>query len=187
LYYFVAYVVRSLGEGGKGGEEYEPRINLAGKPVRAKKVPQNVVRPRYYSSELGIREKLLVGVLTTESTIRTLAVAINKTSAHLVNRIMFFIDAKSAERANVISLKLAGIVGFVDARQILKPFHVLKYLTDNFVEEYDFFFLVKDTTYLDAKALHHLVKHLSVSQEVHAGPSRIGTSAYCSLGRFKLF
>lgn len=164
-------------------DEYEPRINLAGKPQRARKVPQNLIRPRYYSTELGIRERLFVGVLTSENTVRSLAVAINKTSSHLVDKIMFFMDAGGAEKANVITLKLPGIVGFVDAQPHLKPFHMLKYLTDNFLEEYDFFFLTKDTSYVDADVLSSLVKSISVSVEVHAGSLQVADgSPFCKLG-----
>lgn len=163
-------------------DEYEPHINLAGKPQKAKKVPQNLIRPRYYSSELGIREKLFIGILTSEQTVSTLAVAVNKTSSHLVNKLMFFMDAAGAEKANVITLKLPGIVGFVDTREILKPFHMLKYLTDNFLEEYDFFFLTRDTSYINAKHLMNIVKKISVSHEVHlGGMSKSDAPTYCTL------
>ncbi|KAK9505367.1 hypothetical protein O3M35_009447 [Rhynocoris fuscipes] len=163
-------------------DDYEPRINLAGKPQRAKKVPQNLVRPRYYSTELGIKERLFMGVLTSESTVRSHAVAINKTSSHLVDKIMFFMDAGGAEKANVITLKLPGIVGFVDAQPHLKPFHMLKYLTDNFLEEYDFFFISKDSTYINADILSSLVKAISVSVDIHAGSLQVADSSpYCGL------
>ncbi|KAL1123361.1 hypothetical protein AAG570_002446 [Ranatra chinensis] len=180
---FISEQLESFNSIDKGGDDdYEPRINLAGKPQKAKKVPQSLVRPRYYSSELGIRDKLFVSILTTEKTIRNLAVAVNKTSAHLVDKIMYFIDAKSAERANVVNLKLPGIVGFVDDRAILKPFHMLKYLTDNFLEEYDFFFIVKDSTYINSKQLLNMVKKISVSEEVHVGELKSGGgSPFCSL------
>lgn len=36
------------------GEEFEPQLNLAQKPLAAKKLVKNFIRPRYYSSELGI-------------------------------------------------------------------------------------------------------------------------------------
>lgn len=163
-------------------DDYEPHINLAGKPQRAKKVPQNLVRPRYYSSELGIKDKLFIGILTSEKTVSTLAVALNKTTSHLVNKLMFFMDAAGAEKANVINLKLPGIVGFVDARDVLKPFHMLKYLTDNFLEEYDFFFLSRDSSYVNAKFLMDIVKKISVSVDVHMGGVQMeDSSAYCSL------
>ncbi|CAB0020638.1 unnamed protein product [Nesidiocoris tenuis] len=163
-------------------EPLNPSVNLAEKPRVPKKVAKNFVRPRYYSTELGIRERILMGVLTTESTVRSLAVAINKTSYSYVDKLLFFMDAAGAEKAQVVNLKLPGIVGFVDAREILKPFHALKYLTDNFMEEYDLFLLMRDTTYVNPYILTEMVKDISASEDVHAGfPPSTESSLYCSL------
>lgn len=162
-------------------DEYEPRINLAGKPQKAQKTPQTLIRPRYFSTELGIRDKLFIGILTKADTLVNYAVALNKTVAHLVDKILYFIDAPSAQRLNVSNLKLPGIVGFTDTREILKPFHLLKYITDNFLEEFDFFFLSKDTTYIRARELYDFIKKVSVSQDVYVGSPVAGQSEFCSL------
>ena len=160
-------------------DEYEPRINLAGKPQKAKKTPQALVRPRYYSTELGIREKLFVAVLTSQEMINSRGVAINKTVAHLVDKIMYFIDAPGPQKLN---LSMSGIVGFTDTRKLLKPFHVLKYVADNYLDEYDFFFVVKDTTYVKARTLYEVAQGISVSQEVHAGSEKEDDhTAFCKL------
>lgn len=160
-------------------DEYEPRINLAGKPQKAKKTPQALVRPRYYSTELGIREKLFVAVLSSQETINSRGVALNKTVAHLVDKIMYFIDAPGPQKLN---LSMSGIVGFTDTRKLLKPFHVLKYVADNFLDEYDFFFIVKDSTYVKARTLYEVVQGISVSQEVHAGSEKEDEhTAFCTL------
>jgi chondroitin polymerizing factor len=66
--------------------DYEPRINLAGKPQSAKKEPQALIRPRYFSTELGIKEKCFVAILSSLKQIPTLGLAINKTIAHHINR-----------------------------------------------------------------------------------------------------
>ncbi|XP_059474527.1 chondroitin sulfate synthase 2 [Neocloeon triangulifer] len=158
-------------------EDFEPRINLAGKPKKALKVPQNIVRPRYYSSELGLRQKLFVGVMTTTSSINTRGVAINKTMAHLVDKVMFFNNGVNPPRIN-----LTGIIGFSDSRKILKPFHVLKYIADNYLDKFDYFFLVKDESYVRAFNLTEAVKRISVSEDVHIGgfmPDK--ETAFCSL------
>lgn len=164
-------------------DDYEPRINLAGKPQKAQKTPQTLIRPRYFSTELGIKDKLFIGILTKADTLVEYAVALNKTVAHLVDKIMYFIDAPSAQRLNVSTLKLPGIVGFTDTREILKPFHVLKYIIDNFLEEFDFFFIVRDTTYIRGRDLYNFVKKVSVSQDVYLGTPAEGQSEFCSLGK----
>lgn len=161
-------------------DEYEPRINLAGKPQKAKKTPQALVRPRYYSTELGIREKLFVAVISSQETINSRGVALNKTVAHLVDKIMYFIDAPGPQKLN---LSMTGIVGFTDTRKLLKAFHVLKYVADNYLDEYDFFFMVKDSTYVKARTLYEVAQGISVSQEVHAGSEKEDEhTAFCTLG-----
>lgn len=158
-------------------DEYEPRINIAAKPQKAKKVPKVFVRPRYYSTELGIREKLFVGILTSPEYLHSRAIALNKTVAHLVNKIRFFISIPEGTKPNV---SLPGIVGFTDTRSILQPFHTLKYITDNYIEDYDYYFLIKDDSYVNARRLVNLVNKISVSQDVHLGIA--SDDSHCSLG-----
>ncbi|XP_046617698.1 chondroitin sulfate synthase 2 [Neodiprion virginianus] len=161
----------------KFSDIYEPKMNLEGKPLRAKKTPKVFMRPRYYSTELGIREKLFVGVLTSREYLYSRGVAQNKTIAHLVDKIRYFISITEGAKPNV---SLPGIVGFTDTRSILKPFHVLKYITDNYLEDYDYYYLIKDLTYVDVRKMTKLVNKISISQDVHLGiASKFGT--YCSL------
>lgn len=169
-------------------DDYEPRINLAAKPKMALKSGDTLVRPRFYTTELGIKEKLFVGVLTTPQSIGTLGLAMNKTTAHLVDKIMYFIDAPSAQKINVSSLKLPGIVGFTDTRDVLKPFHLIKYIADNFLEDYDYFFITRDSTYIQARSLYEFAKKISVSEDVYCGnPSATDkASKHCSLGKYLL-
>lgn len=148
-----------------GPEAFEPHLNLVNKPMSAKKLVKNIVRPRYYSSELGIREKVFVGVLTAQDRIDTLATAFNRTVAHLVDKIKFFINADNV-RTN---FRLKNIVGFTDTRDNLRPFHVLKYIADNYLNDYDYFVLATDDVYVDARRLVDQLRHLSVSFDVYLG------------------
>ncbi|XP_050083996.1 chondroitin sulfate synthase 2 [Anopheles aquasalis] len=155
------------------GAEFEPQLNLEQKPMIAKKVVKNIVRPRYYYTELGIREKLFLGVLTTTENIDSLATAINRTAAHLVNKIKFFIHAESMKS----NFQLKNIVGFTDTRENLRPFHMLKFLADNYLDEYDYFLLVTDTTYVNARMLRNRLEHLSVTMDVYMGRPLADTAA----------
>lgn len=162
--------------------DFEPQLNLAQKPMAAKKEQKSFVRPRYYSSELGIREKLFVGCLSEQDHIETLATAFNRTSAHLVNKIKFFINADNVKS----TFKLKNIVGFTDTRENLRPFHVLKYIADNYLDDYDYFLLVPDTTYLDSRALRQKVSKISISFDIYLGTPGAGESGenatgYCNL------
>jgi chondroitin polymerizing factor len=147
-------------------EDFEPQINLAQKPMQAKKQIKAIVRPRYYSTELNVRlDRVFLGVLTTQENIDTIATAVNKTTAHLVNKIKFFIHADNVKT----NFKLKNIVGFTDTRENYRPFHVLKYVADNYVEDFDFFYLVEDSAYLNAKSLVDKLNHISMSFDVYMG------------------
>ncbi|XP_076473793.1 chondroitin polymerizing factor isoform X2 [Bombus vancouverensis nearcticus] len=158
-------------------DEYEPKININSKPQQAQKVSKALVRPRYYSTELGIREKLFIGVITSQQYLYSRDIAINKTIAHIVDKVRYFISIPEGTKPNVT---LPGIVGFTDTRSILKPFHTMKYIIDNYLENYDYYFLIKDVSYINVKKLVKFVTKISVSQNVHVGV--LGdTPTYCSL------
>ncbi|XP_076670658.1 chondroitin polymerizing factor [Andrena cerasifolii] len=158
-------------------DEYEPKININSKPQQAQKVPKTLVRPRYYSTELGIREKLFVGVITSQQYLHSRDIAINKTIAHIVDKVRYFISIPEGTKPNVT---LPGIVGFTDTRSILKPFHTLKYIIDNYLENYDYYLLIKDVSYVNARKLVESVAKISVSQSIHMGV--LGDiPSYCSL------
>ncbi|XP_043264218.1 chondroitin sulfate synthase 2 isoform X2 [Colletes gigas] len=160
-------------------DEYEPKININSKPQQAQKVPKTLIRPRYYFTELGIREKLFVGVITSQQYLHSRDIAINKTIAHIVDKVHYFISIPEGTKPNVT---LPGIVGFTDTRSILKPFHTMKYIIDNYLENYDYYFLIKDVSYINAKKLVQFVTKISVSQNIHAGV--LGDiPSYCSLGK----
>ncbi|XP_063388362.1 chondroitin sulfate synthase 2 [Cydia fagiglandana] len=133
-----------------------------------------VQRPRYYSTELGMRAPLLAGVLAGAVDARS--TAINDTAHVLQPALKFFITADSRQASS----GLANVVGFTDSRALLRPFHALKYLADNFLDEYDFFFLSADNAYINARRLKQLVASISVSQDVYMGMVE-GDSQYCLL------
>ncbi|XP_068624934.1 chondroitin sulfate synthase 2 [Battus philenor] len=138
---------------------------------------RSVQRPRYYSTELGMRAGLLAGALTSEEALGGRAAALNRTAARLLPALRFFITAGTLRTASAG----ANVVGFTDTREMLKPFHALKYLADNYLEEYDFFFLVTDTTFVNARRLTELVSKLSVSQDVYMGTVAEDDTQYCTL------
>lgn len=133
---------------------------------------------RYYSTELGMREKLFVGVLTSEEKIGSQAVHLNATIGHLVDKIKFFITAQNKLKNKY---NLSGIVGFTDARHKYKPFQIVKYIGDSFLLDYDYYFLVNDYSYVNVRALKDLVGKISVSMNVYLG-TPVPESSFCNLG-----
>lgn len=120
---------------------------------------------------------LLAGVLGAAGAPGARGAALNATAARLQPALRFFVTAPA--RAAPAT---PNVVGFTDSREMLKPFHALKYLADNFLEEYDFFFLVSDAAFVNARRLLELAAGLSVSQHVYMGVPADEDSPYCSLG-----
>lgn len=135
------------------------------------------VRPRYYSTELGIREKLFVGIFTSEDKVNTQAVHINKTIGHIVDKIKFFITAQYKLKTK---FNLTGLVGFTDARSKYRPFQVIKYVADTFLQDYDYYFFANDYTFINIHRLKDVVDKISVSMDVYLG-TRVPDSSYCNL------
>lgn len=155
--------------------------NLA--PKILKKKPQGekkskLIRPRYYSTELGIREKLFLGIFTSEEKINTQAIHINETIGHLVDRIKYFITAQYKLKTK---FNLTGLVGFTDGRERFRPFQVVKYVGDTFGQDYDYYFFANDHTFINAYKLKDVVNKISVSMDVYLG-TMVTDGSYCSLG-----
>lgn len=154
-----------------------PKVqNATRKPKHTNKETKKLVRPRYYSTELGIRDKLFVGVLSSEEKISTQAIHVNRTIAHLVDKVKFFITAQQ----NLKNKYNLSIVGFTDTRHVYRPFQVVKYIGDPFIDEYDYYFLMYDFTYLNARRLKTVADKISVSQNVYMGTA-VPDGSYCNL------
>ncbi|KAK4877945.1 hypothetical protein RN001_010451 [Aquatica leii] len=136
-----------------------------------------LIRPHYLSTELSIRDKLFIGVLTSEDKINSQAIYINKTIAHLVDKVKFFITAHNKMKN---TFNLSGIVGFTDSRHKYRPFQIIKYIGDTFMHGYDYYFFMNDYNFLNVRRLKGLVERISVSKDVYLGTS-IDEGSYCNL------
>ncbi|XP_076461229.1 chondroitin sulfate synthase 2-like [Babylonia areolata] len=164
-------------------ESFEPRIippmkqssdnDEVGGASKAK-----LIRPRYASTELGIREKLFVGVVTSKNTINTLGVALNKTLSNYVTRLVYFLDDKGPAVPSGMT-----IVNFKDNHPHLIPVHMLKYVSEQYLDTFDYYMFVTDHTYVRGERLFNLVSHISVSQHVHMGAVKTTEAgkAFCHL------
>lgn len=122
------------------------------------------VRPRFASTELGIREKLFVGVLSTPHTVNSFGMALNKTFAHYVTKTVFFTNGKSG-------LPPPGmqVISFPDQDNKKLPIHALKYIKEHYASTFDYYLFITDRTYIRGEKLYELVGHISISEEVHMG------------------
>lgn len=123
-----------------------------------------------------------MGILTSEEKISTQAVHLNATIGHLIDKVKFFIAAQSKLKTK---FNLSGIVGFTDTRHKYKPFQIVKYISDSFLLDYDYYFLINDYSYINIRALKDVVSKISVSMNVYLG-TPVPESSFCNLGELHL-
>ncbi|KFO52739.1 Chondroitin sulfate synthase 2, partial [Corvus brachyrhynchos] len=121
-------------------------------------------RTRYISTELGMRQRLFVGVLTSKSTLNTLGVAVNRTLAHRLERLVYFTGTRGRKVPHGMT-----VVTHSDERPIWNMYQTVRYLLDHYVNDFDWFFLVQDDTYTEAHRISRLVAHLSIDTHLYLG------------------
>ncbi|KAG9271789.1 chondroitin sulfate synthase 2-like [Astyanax mexicanus] len=153
----------SIWTGTDGEEEdIQPRI-LSYEPVQQPQ-PKKMFRAKYISTELGIRERLFVGILTSKSTLSTLAVAVNRTISHHLDSVAFFTGSRDRKVPHGMFVVTHG-----DERHIWNMYQTVRYILNHFISEYDYFYLAQDDTYTQADRLKALVGHLSVDRLLYMG------------------
>ncbi|AWP17011.1 Chondroitin sulfate glucuronyltransferase [Scophthalmus maximus] len=145
-----------------GDEDFHPRIVPYHKDPN--KPHKKVLRTRYIHTELGIRERLLVGVLTSRATLNTLAVAVNRTVAHHFHRTFFFTGLRSPKVPHGMTVVAHG-----DDRPVWLMYETVRHLHQHYGSDYDWFLLAQDDTYMQADRLSELVGHLSAGQDLYMG------------------
>ena len=123
-------------------------------------------RTRYAATELGIREKLFIGILSTVDSIETSGIAMNKTMGHFVEKLVFFMSGGSQVPAG-LNVKL-----FTNEQRQQLPFHILKYIEEHYARTYDWYFFATDSTYVRAERLNEMVNRMSIIYEVYMGSPR---------------
>ncbi|KAL4636246.1 hypothetical protein GN956_G13801 [Arapaima gigas] len=147
---------------GETADDFVARIVTykPGKQSPARKL----YRPQYISTELGIRERLFVGVLTSKYSIDVLGVAVNRTISHHLDSVVFFTGGHTGRVPHGMSVVAHG-----EGHLIWNMFQTMKYVLEHFVQEYDWFYFVQDGTYTQADRLKALVSHLSMNCKLYMG------------------
>uniref|UniRef100_UPI003AAC4B30 chondroitin sulfate synthase 2 isoform X2 n=1 Tax=Centroberyx gerrardi TaxID=166262 RepID=UPI003AAC4B30 len=152
----------STGNDVESEEDFEPRI-VPYKQVQ-QSAPKKLFRAKYISTELGMRERLFVGVLTSKNTINTLGVAVNRTISHHLDTVVFFTGMRNRKIPHGMFVVTHG-----DERLIWNMFQTIKYILEHYISEYDWFYFVQDDTYTEADRIKDLVGHLSMDRELYMG------------------
>ncbi|KAE8594894.1 hypothetical protein XENTR_v10015374 [Xenopus tropicalis] len=126
--------------------------------------PSKVLRTRYIQSELGFRERLSVIVLSSRSTMNTLAVAVNRTLSPHVTRLVFFTAAQGPKAPAGMEIVAVG-----DERPAWLMYHTLRYMERHLLSGYDWFFVTLDDSYTNGYLLQDLVTHFSPAPPIYVG------------------
>lgn len=154
------------------------------------------LRPFYVASELGHREKLLVGVLTTEEHLDSLILAINNTWAAALPKVIFFTpysrDADFHEKYNKILglsvVQLLDIEGDDSTSKITISFKMLKYMHDHYINSYDWFMRAEDSMYIKPDKLIEFLNSVNSSMDLYIGhPSAYAFGADKSAEKANLY
>ncbi|XP_044138509.1 chondroitin sulfate glucuronyltransferase-like [Bufo gargarizans] len=149
-------------ERGAPIHDLKPRIIPYGHKPRAPH--KKVLRTRYIQSELGFRERLSVVVLSSRSTLNSLAVAVNRTLSAHVSRLMFFTGARGPKVPSGME-----VVSHGDERPVWVMYHSLRYMETHLLSTYDWFYVAQDDTFTNGFHLQDFVSHLSPGPAVYIG------------------
>ncbi|KAH7961877.1 hypothetical protein HPB52_013007 [Rhipicephalus sanguineus] len=153
-------------------EDFEPVLRLDGRSKTSQaNSPEKVAlkRPRFYSTELEIREKLLVVVLTSPETVEPFGAAVNRTLSRHPNKIIFYSCASDGE-SSATALGAPSVLQLPGTKCDSLASHVLKHLGGkNTAKDFDFVFLMRDSTYVNGEKLVSIATHVSVNVEVFLG------------------
>ncbi|KAG1655204.1 Chondroitin sulfate synthase 2 [Nymphon striatum] len=171
--------------GSQGNSEYEPRFvdaeQINRRTIKKIQTKRGVYRPRYYSTELGVREKLFVGIISSNEKLNQYASMLNETLMQGADNVAIFTDVIPPDyKSNTIVHTMGSDV------KKLPILSVIDIISQKYLTDYDFFFLAKDTVYIRGTKLMKFVSDISVSYDVFVGESKDGKPE-CSLSSGILF
>ncbi|XP_039247931.2 chondroitin sulfate synthase 2-like [Styela clava] len=170
-------------------EDFEPRIitDPGLKPrIDLSANKKKVVRTRFISTELGIREKLYVGVLTSTDKLQSLGVAFNKTAAHILQKVEFYVAAVSDMENQSKNPKYMVTKMLKGDTMVHRLYEMISNMLEENKDTYDWFFIVKDNVYVQGERLDNLVSHISINRILYMGMPHVTnidsqSISYCSM------
>jgi len=120
------------------------------------------LRPRFASTELAVKEKVLFVVMTSIDSLDSRAVAINKTMSPHPSKVLFFVTAPSQSFSVPPQLPLVTFINerIVANQTLLRALH---YVTERYDTVYSWFFFSPDNVYVNSAKIMHLLDHISVA------------------------
>ena len=127
------------------------------------------IRPKLLSQEVAPRKLLFVGVVTAEKYLNTRALGIFNTWGKEVKDFKFF--SSHSQDSGLSHLPIITLPGINDTQYPpqRKVYHMLKYMHDHFIEEFDFFMRADDDVYVKVDKLYEMLADINPAQEIYLG------------------
>lgn len=158
----------------KARKEEKVIIGATVKPKFSKYGP--AFRPYYVASEIKTGERLLVGVLASEFNLESLGTAINNTWLPELPRVILYLpyskDPDFHEKYNkLLGLPIIQLTGAEEdhSSNTQVTFKMLEHMHRNYLDKYDWFMRVEETTYLEPGRLIKLINMINSSMNVYVG------------------
>ena len=129
-----------------------------------------------------MHETLFVAIASSAATLPALGVAVNRTTAHYLPRLSFFINSVPDDVWSQFQNFSMNIVraSAPDHGDRIHPMLMLRFIVENHMDFFDWFFLAPDSTYVRGRELMDFVKKISVGRAVYLGvPVGESDAGYC--------
>lgn len=137
-----------------------------------------VEHPRLLGEVLPSRRALFIAILTTDKNLLSQTYAVQSTWAGEYDNVTFFVSKNSdVSRAphfmNIVKLHDGGEEVSEPHKKSLLMFHVIKYIDDHLLQNFRWFMIVGDNTYVRTEQVEVLVNNYDDSYNIYLGrPNR---------------
>lgn len=126
------------------------------------------IRYRKLSMELAPRKLLFIGVVTAGKYLETRAKGIYNTWGREMPDLYFFASQPDDKNLGLPIITLPGINDTQYPPQ-RKVYHMLKYMHDHYIDEFDFFMRSDDDVYVKTDQLLDLLQSINPAQDIYMG------------------
>jgi hypothetical protein len=131
----------------------------------------------YDDDRVGLKPSglLFVGVMTTKNFVRTRALAASQTWVQTIQGKVMFFSSEGSETEASEDMDIVGLRGVDDAYPPQrKSFLMLKYMHDNFIDQYEWFVRADDDIYIRGEKLAAFLYSINSSRPQFLGQAGLG-------------
>ncbi|KRX24422.1 Chondroitin sulfate synthase 2 [Trichinella nelsoni] len=132
-------------------------------------------RPKFFATEVGIRQRLLIGFMVAVSDLQLLYDTMDNTLKEYANRVVFFVEKSSTNNSIFFGTNVVSLDTYVVKNL---PSLAFDYINKRF-NQFDWYFLVANRTIVNPFAIDRLMKQLNAGDSLFFGQLTFGN--VCSL------